>query len=72
MGNGQRVIPGHLLHRNSPTGHGTWPGVSEPLLGPFVVAHSTCHLIHDICFQKLCVCLAWVQDGKAEAFTKLT
>ena len=31
MGIGQRIIPIYLLYQTSPTGHGTWPGVLEPL-----------------------------------------
>ena len=31
MGSGQRIILIYLLYQTSPTGHGTWLGVLEPL-----------------------------------------
>lgn len=67
----QEVILAQVLHPTSPVGHETWPGVVEQLLGLFLVAYSTCHRIHNICFQKPML-LAWIQDLKAEESMKLT
>lgn len=70
-GIGQEVTLRYLLHQTSPKGRDTWPGILELLLWQFLVAYSTCHLIYNVCFQKL-LHLAWVQNWKAEASMKLT